>query len=380
MKKLLFTALFFTLSFSTGHGLAASIGQRLLDFKRDLNDCLGTQNNYIYIITVSRTTNYGKCCIIELEKLNRILNAIGHITVDGANICRDHSNIVIFNEAFFGQQLPILGRSLTNIQNYLIRHTETYKKSIIYANFLQMQLHLNLTDAAYARMVNLLEYALINQKIYSSAINANYLNGIRDNYRLPRLPPVFGRPIIGNGIPVLANITYCYNNSRILTAYKKSSYFQEADELLLRRLIVYDIGDGIDHDIANTQLSNTLIKNISSQICYDVSTDTRNVRTGMFLKNNQTAESVFHIVQSNVLDICQSVVSQNFPKNKVLIHVDPLYSKNSYEMKKMDDIMSFGGLAGNVNGIMKCGERAVIDMEDERTNRWSMYCFRVYRF
>ncbi len=87
--------------------------QRLYAFKSNLNRLLTLDSDLpIYIITVSRTTNYGKSKTIKLSSLRCILDNINKIKINQINICKDRANIIVFNEAFFGQNVPIFNGML----------------------------------------------------------------------------------------------------------------------------------------------------------------------------------------------------------------------------------------------------------------------------
>lgn len=150
----------------------------------------------------------------------------------------------------------------------------------------------------------------------------------------------------------LLNETFCIRNNQELTRYKKSSYFKEADAVLKQRQIFYDHGDNKDHVVTTNPLSNFLVENISSQICWDLNLNTRNSNATTPWIENTANHSIIHIVQSNCIDPASYRNANNLPKDKLVIHADAILNNSSSFKKLKDTIIKSDNSDLRVNNVL----------------------------
>lgn len=124
------------------------------------------------------------------------------------------------------------------------------------------------------------------------------------------------------------SIMYCLGKTR--TRYKKASYWNEANDVLLKYpagVVIYDIGSGVDEKCgdASDPVANVIIKYLSSEICFDVQ---RGIRKHNNWTNPGQPQSVLHILQSNSITMSSYYPFNNLPSGVTIIQSDPNHTKN----------------------------------------------------
>ncbi len=287
-------------------------------------------NNNISLNTV--INNSRSLSAIELDSIKSIQQRMGEYFL--SNNANEKSKLIIFNEMFFSQVMPLNVNQKDFIKNCLCNLSIHSPYTILYPNFLYTeQRSITGTDIAFV-FTNM-----------ENAKNSGKMN-ISDN-DFSRCRSIIST-IPNNGIihnkNFLINETYSINGGRVLTRYKKVGYFHENDQCISSGML-YDSGPGYDEAFGTfSQLQQILLRNISTDICLDLNIGIR--RNNPLLWRNPIVgalpqDSNLHIVQSNSIDpfyTPQNVM--NLPRMRGIIHADkfPYPSWNSPSTNRPQDI------------------------------------------
>jgi hypothetical protein len=203
-------------------------------------------------------------------------------------------NIVVFNEMFFSQQVPLTLEQKDFIRDKLVGLSQDSPTSFFYPNFLYTE-NRNVDGHSICGFLDtmdnnvasgLMDISHNNFCVNECRNELINIGGILDDATLH--PQEF-----------LINETYGINNGNIITTYKKASYFNEANDSVLGGTL-YDFGTG--RDIANMavplQLRTAVLNNISTEICFDLAQSVRMNNNW----NNGAQSSLLHVLQSNSVD------------------------------------------------------------------------------
>jgi hypothetical protein len=129
-----------------------------------------------------------------------------------------------------------------------------------------------------------------------------------------------------NSFPMLYNRSIVSYNDLDINYYDKSSYWGQSNDALVGSNIfqnkrhIYYIGDEQDHSFFEKnypELSKLLIKNISSEVCYDLTCGIRKNNNW----NNGAGTTKLHIFISNTF-ITDSNARKMFPNNIITVCAD----------------------------------------------------------
>ena len=352
----------------------------------NLNQALeGTENNPIYLITVTRQEageisdedwTIVKNVLTDLCNDNplpgpNIPNSMLGMTtnLDQLNEMKNKCKLVVFSEYFFKKitnsgTLTIIAPNIGNINDGLVplRKEDDCEnkyipqlagisthclKTIFYPNFLYFRSFNAPADDEIKRIYD------AKPRMNSSSQNrlmCNPNNEIRF---------------------VVANITISIFDGRLITEYKKSSYFREADDFIEINKIkpffrpieinryagIYDFGDGSDKisssfaqpniqrgsNIDVTTLRDVLLKNISTEICFDLA---QKVRNSNGWSNTDDSQAQLHILQSNSIDpigrTYENENLNNLPRNRLILHSDAAFDTDAYAGSRLFKINETG--------------------------------------
>jgi hypothetical protein len=208
-------------------------------------------HDYQSTISIQRTNN-------ECTQLSFSITKDDGFSVEALT---NATGIIAFNEYFFGNTpFPCL-----TVQNYSKSFSQINEHYLFACNFLT---YTNEFES--------------EQKIKSIK---NFNNGKVGKNRITESKLELQEGT--NGKIMMENKTFYARSNTIVSTYNKSSYFKENDEFLSNEQAFYCFGDAKDHPT-----NDTLAKNISTEICRDVSLGLRKEDTRVNL----------HLIQSNTLN------------------------------------------------------------------------------
>ena len=234
--------------------------------------------------------------------------------------------IIIFNEAFFSKNTPLTLQEVQEIKDlffYFLRGFD--ERTLLYANFLYMN---NEVITAYQRnllvlrtltpTVTAVQRMAFTNNVFNNIIYVfNYLQRLMgiNNFVVPQ-PMLYNRSTMSY---------YDLGHVVDMTHYDKASYCSQLDQLILLWGGIYYIGDGRDHIFpGNTfpHLSNLLIENVSSEICYDLACGVR--RANGWINGNGLARTRLHIFVSNTFLVNPWMLNNMFsPLDTIVACADP---------------------------------------------------------
>ncbi len=141
----------------------------------------------------------------------------------------------------------------------------------------------------------------------------------------------------------LVNETYAINRGKIITKYKKATYWNESNSSVDAG-VLYDFGSGFDTQLTNgvDPIGRALLDNISTEICYDLPNGIRQSNGW----NNGRRSSRLHILQSNSVDPFSLWPDDNI--NKLPLDVPIIYA-DSYRDYHRDGLpFCHGAAAGRI--------------------------------
>lgn len=249
----------------------------------------------------------------ELQQLTVQLDKV-------ANVIRGNSCLVVFNEMFFGKAktaectglayAPLAKDKKAELDRYFLELSRITPQAVFYVN------HLHETDPVLGRdfssRLNLVDTAWKampppHHELFEAA-------GISD------IPGFLTSIIPDHQYHTFANETFIYNRGAVVGKYLKTTYKDEADELL-RAGHLYLFGDGKEEILVD----NPIQKLLSTETCFDL-------KLGIRRKfNNYPLDCKMHIITSNTLPFSltdkTSEVRENFShfpaKVPFILHVDP---------------------------------------------------------
>jgi hypothetical protein len=316
----------------------------------------------IFIITVTRISN-GKTPKIHQEKLDKILDELS-ILCNGTRFVNTHvgalphgmpvpalspadirsiqkihndnsmgncAKIIIFNEMFFSQLVPLQFAEKQAIEMILKDVSNNNPRLLLCPNFLFLD---NIRNVAKVNMQEIFNKTVDSINNGSMQIDGASHRGIRAKIR--NMNTNLTGLIAAYNITPLINESICIHNGNVLTKYLKSTYFQEADNDLIdtSKECWYLFGNGVDSRVTNNELSKFLHSNVSFEICFDLA-------NGIRIASRNTSK--LHIIQSNWIDATEYQNQNNLQINKLIIHVDPiatLDNVNKNEIKKFGNTLS----------------------------------------
>ena len=341
------------------------------------NEILQTQYEDINFITVERkykntygcaNNNYETYNVLDEKKINDIFYGLTGCLMKNNNFL----NFVVFNESFFGKHRPLNTTEVDAIEKKIIDLSKNFENTIFYVNFLKIDKKRFLKKEVFEILKRTL-FHLVEQsdtfifgdgKLLSIYLENLYIaifkeiqedfklisTSLYNHYRLGENPITKEQieACLNNRVnlvddnfwdeevelDVISNVTFSYHNGLKMTDYYKTSYYEEADNLLKTPQTVYYLGDGKDHDLANTFLSKALVRCISNQICADILRYTRG-KEETFLENEQGYTSVFHLLLSNSFSIKNDIFPikdfhRYFKIKKFIIHADSKEGNNGW--------------------------------------------------
>jgi hypothetical protein len=221
----------------------------------------------------------------------------------------------VFNEMFFSQASPLTFEQMNFIRNNLLELSAESIHSLFYSNFLYTETRAVKGSGIHAFISTM--WSNINDSKMSITKNAFCFDDCQ--YEIEY------RGIADNDVEheqvFLINETYGISNGSIVTKYRKTTYWNESNETIEAGGL-YDFGTGIDEVYGTpTQLSDALLKNISTEICFDLAKGIR--RSNVW--NNGRGSSKLHILQSNCIDpFNASGIDDNI--NRLPLEVPIIYS------------------------------------------------------
>lgn len=229
--------------------------------------------------------------------------------------------LVVLNEMFFSKSEPLTKQEVNKIKETFF-HFFKDGRVLLYANFLYtdnkkysaaersslIAKMLRKTSTGMKRMI--FKYDPNIHHPANTESDILFINYLRDIASIDISYPVttlFNRSVIS------------YDNADVVY-YDKSTYcWQSNDSLTNVPNHIYHIGDSKDHILPTEkflQLNKLLRKNISSEICYDLSCGTRSENGWI----NDTTKTKLHIFTSNTT---QASGSTEFPIDVPVVCVDP---------------------------------------------------------
>lgn len=204
--------------------------------------------------------------------------------------------IIVFNEMFFGKESPYEEDEYKSVISEFIQLSRISYNKIYYVNILGKIKH-----KMQQRDIEKIKKMKAN---FSSEAEINLDDYLEQAYTTD-LKEYFEN----------ATTSFCYG--KILSKYRKGTYWQESDDLINKK-IPYFIGFGKDQDIANNLVSHILLNNVSTEICRDLA----------FGVKNSSASGKLHIFQSNSLKFYCNTEKLN-TKIKNVLHSDPALTTSS---------------------------------------------------
>jgi hypothetical protein len=233
--------------------------------------------------------------------------------------------LIVFNEMFFSQKLPLNSEQMDFINEKILRISERNAFSIFFVNFLYTKVKNEegrLTHRAYQTMVD--KYNNWHMAMETPDV---LLIDCKSNLNVPKNNTK-------NDVLYLKNETFGINNGHILTGYKKATYFKESDDTIRSgdagtyKYAIYDFGTGQDKIITNSQLSEALVRNVTTEICFDLANGIRCTSSTPWKNKSTWPQSNIHIIQSNCIDPTEYDNCSFLPQNELIIYVDRLMSQN----------------------------------------------------
>jgi hypothetical protein len=221
---------------------------------------------------------------------------------------KNSPNIIIFNEMFFSKSDPLEFFPKMFILDRIKEISAKAPNVIFCPNFLYIE-HGALDNTAKLRAISNMKTKMTGSNKHASA-----------SYAVSTLINV-AQPVDFPNCYHLINRSYYLNNDKILTQYQKATYFKEADPLIIGKSVLYDFGSGLDMKVSDGNLTNALLKNISTEICFDLDCKIRETNGW---KNTGSGQSNLHIIQSNTIDPQMNEV----PTDRYIAHSDPKLNSN----------------------------------------------------
>jgi hypothetical protein len=253
---------------------------------------------------------------------------------------RDSCNILVFNEMFFSQADPLTVDQKDFINDKLFELSQSSPFSFFYPNYLYTETRsarghtIHSTYRHMERAASRPYNRLVNVGGDSSVITdcGDILRGNVNNDN-----NFYNQEF-------LVNETYGVHNGRIVTKYKKKSYFNESNDTI-RAGAIYDYGAGRDIALRGSSLAvrTALLSNISTEICFDLAHGIRSRNNW----DNGAGQSALHILQSNCIDPFYTDNIGNLPADVPIIYAD---SCLNYQKCGVPFCHDFGG------GRQQCGE------------------------
>ncbi|MDR0571254.1 MAG: hypothetical protein LBG48_00215 [Rickettsiales bacterium] len=323
----------------------------------------------IYLIAVTRQET-GEISITDWDTVKLCLSKLCddtdvpdilsiHHTMTGTDLLKinemkNKCKIVVFSEYFF-KKLVNSGASTTIFPNLSgieaglvpLKMVDDCKNKYI-ANLAQISTNC-LKTIFYP---NFLCFRAFNNDPTDNAIKVIHNSVAEDSS--PRTYPRLIKNVFAEIGFVVMNITLSIFKGKLLTEYKKSSYYNEANSFMKLQKIkpwfraavinryagIYDFGDGSDKIISSftqptsdnwtddhTAIQNVLLKNVSTEICYDLR---RKVRNSNGWSNTDNDQALLHLLQSNSIDpigiTYENDNINNLPKERLILHSDAAFN------------------------------------------------------
>lgn len=309
--------------------------------KEAINTAMGLSKAApMLIITVRRR---GKMRLISddaLEKLTQVLNdacldnqsKFGFKNFYEKNqISQEHSKIFIFNEMFFSRTEPLTLNNKVAVLKKINDLSSLYPKSVFFVNFLFRELRNTTREKLHEDLLKMQEMKSTNvRKFPDFMFNKMHVeeSAFRNCQAIIQSLPKEDTAIQHE---YLVNQTYCINSGSPIAEYKKATYCSEYDSDIAKG-VLYEFGDGITHKLQDTPVSDSVLKNTTIEICYDLFCGIRRSDDWKFDKHTYNPNNI-HIIQSNTINPYDDGTltpnrpfdqnRQNLPLDTAIVHADP---------------------------------------------------------
>ncbi len=221
-------------------------------------------------------------------------------------------NIIVFNEMFFSQAVPLSSKQKDFINEKLLKLSKESKYSIIYPNFLYVE-NRSVSGSSIHTFLNTMESNYSNRTM--NITNDPYClqdckNELLSHRNIQANANIYNQEF-------LINETYGINRGEVITKYKKATYWNESNNNIANG-VLYDFGIGMDQTVIDTPISKALMSNISVEICFDLANAKRKNNNW----NNGFGQSKLHIIQSNCIDPFNQTNINNLPIDVPIIYAD----------------------------------------------------------
>lgn len=292
----------------------------------------------VYALTVTKTPVGGEfepqTKLTKGEDINTILLYLTNFIE--SSVPKNKVLIIVFNEMFFSPMNRHINETeYSLLTEIFLNFSKMCRNAIIYLNFLYTRNDV-LSRELSNNIVNWLTIASRNAKYQnkSALLMHPVLNNADEYGNFFNLFLNRANTLVTSRVVFLVNETLTFFDEKIISKYKKSSYYKENDDFIYRNeSCLYDIGDGLDHPTEpQDELSSLINGNIEVEICYDTQQGVRKLTT--------PATKKVHILQSNLLT--EDGNYSRYPgKNTLTIHSDPrnrgavFYTKENTEKDRI---------------------------------------------
>jgi hypothetical protein len=220
-------------------------------------------------------------------------------------------------KCFFSQDRPLTVAQRNFIEARIGALSTNSQRSVFYPNFLYREARPNVPNTELHNSFGRMQYAKNQNRMVISDVDFEACKGAIE---------AIGDVGTGN-YNYLVNETCSINNNRVLTKYKKASYFHEADSYIAAGELC-DLGGGCDEGVAGAAgaLQTVLLNNISTEICFDLACGVRSIN-GWSNYHDGARKSQLHLIQSNFINPFEEVVPNDninrLPLYTGIVHADP---------------------------------------------------------